>query len=104
MYSELEEDILQEKVNTSSLAVVQYGANWCGNCKILKPKFKRLAQENAHIEFYYVDAERLPESRKLANVSNLPTIAGFKDGQLVHQSQGNKIDSIIEVIDALTSN
>ena len=104
MYTELENDSLNDRLKEHELVIVQYGANWCGNCKILKPKFKRLAQENQHIEFYYVDAEELPESRKLANVSNLPTIAGFKGNQLVHQSQGNKIDAIIEVIDALTTN
>jgi hypothetical protein len=39
----------------------------------MKPKFKKLANEA--ITFVLVDAENAPESRKLANVSNLPTFA-----------------------------
>ena len=54
--------------------------------------------------FVYVDAEKYPESRKLANVSNLPTFASFRDGQLVEQSQGNKIETIEQVLNAVTSN
>jgi hypothetical protein len=35
----------------------------------------KLASENDAITFVLVDAENSPESRKLANVSNLPTFA-----------------------------
>jgi thiol-disulfide isomerase/thioredoxin len=84
--------------------MVQYGAGWCGNCKITKPKFKRLANENTDITFVYVDAEKFPESRKLANVSNLPTFAGFVGGNLVKELQGNKEDTIKEVLNEVTNN
>jgi|TARA_R110000737_G_scaffold353477_1_gene405923 thiol-disulfide isomerase/thioredoxin len=104
MFTELTEDILQEKLASSNKVMVQYGATWCGNCKITKPKFKRMAEENGGIEFYYVDAEKLPNSRQFADVSNLPTFAGFVDGKLIQQNQGNKIEIIQEVLDAVTSN
>jgi hypothetical protein len=38
-------------------------------------KIQRLASENETIAFVLIDAENSPESRKLANVSNLPTFA-----------------------------
>ena len=82
MYTELTEDTLQQIVAEQEQVVVQYGASWCGNCRIMKPKFKKLAAENENIPFYYVDAEKLPESRKLAKVDNLPTFAVFKKGEL----------------------
>jgi hypothetical protein len=50
-----------------------------------------------------VDAEKYPESRKLANVSNLPTFA-FRDGELIEEAQGNKIETIEQVLNAITSN
>ncbi len=90
MYLELEEDDLQNIVAQNDQVVVQYGATWCGNCRIMKPKFKKLASENENIPFYYVDAEKLPESRKLAKVDNLPTFAVFKNGVLVEQAQTNQ--------------
>lgn len=94
MYTELTEDNLQQLVADNEKVVVQYGATWCGNCRIMKPKFKKLASENEDIPFYYVDAEKLPESRKLATVDNLPTFAIFKDGKLVNQVQSNQAESL----------
>ncbi len=101
MYTELTEDILQEKIAEHDKVVVQYGATWCGNCRIMKPKFKKLAAENDDIPFYYVDAEKLPESRKLAKVDNLPTFAVFKDGALLNQVQTNQQDSLINLFKEL---
>ncbi|MEY3126445.1 MAG: hypothetical protein RL273_579, partial [Bacteroidota bacterium] len=42
-------------------------------------------------------------SRKFANVSNLPTFAAFKNEKLVNEAQGNKIETIQAVLDALTT-
>jgi thiol-disulfide isomerase/thioredoxin len=101
---EIEADILAQIVSENPKVMVQYGATWCGNCKLTKPKFKKLASENEGIFFIYVDAEKFPNSRKLADVSNLPTFAGFVNGTLVKQAQGNKIEVIEEVLHEVTSN
>ena len=104
MFSEITEDNLDQLLASSPKVMVQYGAGWCGNCKITKPKFKRMAEENEGIEFYYVDAEKFPNSRQFANVSNLPTFAGFVNGALVKEAQGNKIETIQEVLHEVTAN
>lgn len=101
MYTELTEDTLQNIVSDNEKVVVQYGATWCGNCRIMKPKFKKLASENDAIPFLYVDAEKLPESRKLAKVDNLPTFAIFKNGELVNQVQSNQAESLINLFNEL---
>lgn len=94
MYTELTEDNLQKIVSENEKVMVQYGATWCGNCRIMKPKFKKLAAENEDIPFFYVDAEKLPESRKLATVDNLPTFAAFEGGVLKNQVQSNQAESL----------
>lgn len=104
MFTELTEDQLEQLLASNPKVMVQYGASWCGNCKITKPKFKRMAEENPEIEFYYVDAEKLPNSRQFADVSNLPTFAGFVNGKLVKQAQGNKVEIIQEIKDAVAGN
>ena len=69
----------------------------------MKPKFKKLAAENENIPFYYVDAEKLPESRKLAKVDNLPTFAIFKKGELFNQVQTNQAESLINLFNEANS-
>ena len=98
MLQELENDILQEVVANNDTVIVQYSASWCGNCRIMKPKFKKLASENENVPFLVVDAEKFPESRKLAKVDNLPTFAAFKNGQLVKQTQTNKAEVLAELV------
>ena len=68
MLQELEKDNLNEIVSDNDTVVVQYMAGWCGNCRLMKPKFKKLASENENAKFILVDAEKYPESRKLATV------------------------------------
>lgn len=101
MYTELADDTLQQVVADNEKVVVQYGASWCGNCRIMKPKFKKLAAENEDIPFLYVDAEKLPDSRKLATVDNLPTFAIFKNGELVNQVQTNQAESLTNLFNEL---
>ena len=101
MLIELNEDTLQNIISENNKVVVQYSASWCGNCRIMKPKFKKLASENEDITFVLVDAEKSPESRKLANVSNLPTFATFVDGKLVNQTQTNKGEVLTELVNEI---
>ena len=98
MVQELTEDNLQEILDGNEKVVVQYSATWCGNCRIMKPKVKRLAWEINTIKFVIVDAEKFPESRKLADVSNLPTFASFVGGKKVNQTQTNKFDVLKELV------
>ena len=101
MLHELNEDTLQSVVNDNEKVVVQFSASWCGNCRIMKPKFKKLASENENIAFVIVDAENSPESRKLANVSNLPTFATFVGGKLVNETQTNKAEVLTELVNEI---
>ena len=103
---ELTQDNLNEIISQNKKVIVQYGATWCGACRLVKPQFNKLSNEdtNSEIAFYYVDAENHPESRKLAQVENLPTFAGFVEGKLVKQSFGTKVESIQGVLDEIANN
>jgi len=98
MTQELDQDNLQSLVSENETVVVQYSATWCGNCRIMKPKFKKLATENENVKFVIADAEKFPESRKLATVDNLPTFATFKNGEFKNQVQTNKFDVLKDLV------
>lgn len=104
MLQELDKDNLAEIVAGKPLVVVQYSAGWCGNCRIMKPKFKKMAAENENVTFVIADAENFPKSRKLAKVDNLPTFAAFRNGELVNQVQTNKAEILTELINEVTRN
>lgn len=99
MLKELDQDNLQTIIEENDTVVVQYSAGWCGNCRIMKPKFKKLASENGDTTFIVADAEKYPESRKLARVDNLPTFATFKKGAFRGQVQTNKFEVLKELVE-----
>ena len=104
MLIELAEDNFQTLLNENKTVVVQYTAGWCGNCRVMKPKFKRFAAENENVAFVLIDAEKFPDARKFANVNNLPTFASFKNGLLLNQVQTNKEDVLKTLINEATVN
>jgi len=104
MLIELQEDNLADIIAQNDSVMVQYSAVWCGNCRLMKPKFKRLSGENDNTTFVIVDAEKFPASRKLAAVNNLPTFASFKGGKLLNQVQTNKEEQLKALIDEITLN
>ncbi|WP_111709271.1 thioredoxin family protein [Lutibacter citreus] len=104
MFQELTEDNLEQIVADNKTVVVQYAATWCGNCRIMKPKFKKLASENPDATFVLADAEKFPNTRKLATVDNLPTFATFTGGSFVNQVQTNKFEILKDLVNEVTSN
>jgi len=83
--------------------VVKYYADWCGNCRLFSPKFKRLSESEDFkgIAFLDVNAETNPEARKAANVTNLPFFAVFKNGQLVDTVAASKEEAVTALINKL---
>ncbi len=101
---ELKEDNLEQLLTDNEKVVVQYSAGWCGNCRVMKPKFKKLSTEMEGMAFVIADAEKFPNSRKFAKVDNLPTFAVFQKGELVNQVQTNKFDVLKELVNEVASN
>ena len=104
MLIELEKDNLSELIAQNETVFVQYSAGWCGNCRIMKPKFNKFASMNEKAVFVVADAEKFPESRKMAKVDNLPTFAAFKNGTVVNQVQTNKTEVLKSLIDETAGN
>ena len=104
MFRELKEDRLESIIDSNDKVIVQFSAGWCGNCRIMKPKFKKLAAENEGMVFVEVDAEKNPNSRKLAQVNYLPTFAAFVKGECKDQVQTNKFDMLKKMVDAIADN
>ncbi|ARS36983.1 thioredoxin family protein [Pontibacter actiniarum] len=97
------DDDFNQVLSSNQKVVVKYYADWCGNCRLFSPKFKRMSDDEAftNIAFVDVNAETSPEARKLANVTNLPYFAIFKDGQLVDSVAASKEDAVRELIHKL---
>ena len=90
----------KDHVGNNETVVVKYFANWCGSCKLIAPKFRKLAEREAYqgLTFLDVNAEENPEARKAAGVTNLPFFALFRNGKLVEGDTTAKIETVEEMI------
>ncbi len=87
------------------VAVVDFFATWCGPCKMLAPVIEEAAEDMPEIQFYKVDVDEAPELARSFKVMSVPTLAFFKNGELVKKNVGavsyeeleelSKINSVI---------
>jgi thioredoxin 1 len=94
----------KSELTNNPLVVIKYFADWCGSCKLIAPKYRRLSDDArfSTIRFLEVDAEVNEEVRKTANVDNLPYFAIFKDGALVAGLATSKEEKIVELLEKLS--
>ena len=92
-----------KKVSESPRLILQLGAEWCGPCKVLKPKVESISQENAGIEFAYVDIDSASEFASANRVMSIPTVLAYKDGVQVGSSVGSSEKGVRDLINLLNN-
>ncbi|UII19373.1 thioredoxin family protein [Fulvivirga ligni] len=99
----LTDDNFASTIKEEEKVVVKYFAGWCGSCRLFAPKYKRLSGDErfTDIKFLDVDAEKNPEARKLAGVTNLPFFAVFKGGELLGTVATSKEEGVVELLEKL---
>ncbi len=100
---DIDDSNVKENLNQNEKVIVKYYAGWCGSCRLIKPKYRRLSEEERFegIAFLDTDAEHNPEARKLADVKSLPYFAIFKNGELVEGISTSKIENVVELVEKL---
>lgn len=70
--------------------VVDFWAEWCGPCKALGPKLDEIAKEyGGKVTVAKVDIDQNKETPTTYGVRGVPTLALFKNGEVIDQIVGN---------------
>ena len=74
---------LQEKINNGEKIIVDFHGLWCGPCKIMKPVFERVAQNNdTDVQMYTMDIDKNREFVSSLGIRSIPTIKIFDGGEV----------------------
>jgi len=87
MVVELNEDNFKQLTKTGK-AVIDFYADWCGPCQMMKPIFEKISKEVKGVNFFKVNVDECAETSQLYGVRSIPTIIFMKDGKEVERILG----------------
>lgn len=83
-YSGFEKEVLENK----GTVLVDFWANWCEPCKLTSPILDELRNELKEVKFVKVDINEESDVLDDYNVTSIPTLMLFKDGELKERLVG----------------
>ena len=72
-----------EAVKSESLIIVDFWANWCGPCRVLKPLLHKIAGEHPEIQLLTVDVDVNGDLAVQFNIDSIPAVLIFKNGEKI---------------------
>ena len=75
---------VKDLISSQPFVIVDFMAQWCGPCKMIAPKIKKLAELYPNVTFIKVDVDQMdPSFIASENVSAMPTFRFYKNGKAV---------------------
>lgn len=80
---------LQSILNDSKPVLVDFFAEWCGPCKVQAPVLKEVKSDiGDSIRILKIDVDKSPAIAQQYQVSSIPTLILFKNGQPIWRQTG----------------
>ncbi|MCM8759036.1 MAG: thioredoxin [Candidatus Omnitrophica bacterium] len=78
----LNKDNFEEVVNSNSLVLVDFYADWCGPCRMMAPIVEELAKElEGKVLVAKLNVDENPDIAARYQIFSIPTFIIFKDGK-----------------------
>jgi thioredoxin 1 len=86
---EISSELLREKIKNGEKVIVDFHATWCGPCKMMKPTFEKLTNENTtEVGMYTMDVDANRDLAVELGIRSVPTIKVFNGGGVVDTKVG----------------
>lgn len=99
---EITTENFDEITSKDGLVLLDFWAEWCGPCRKFGPVFEAASEKHEDVVFGKIDTDAQNALGAKMEVSSIPTIVGFKNGELVFRQAGALAPAALEeVIDAM---
>ena len=75
----ISKDQFDEVIKSEKLTIVDFWAEWCGPCRLLKPLLHKIAGENVEIQLLTVDVDQNQELSAEYEINSIPDVIFFKN-------------------------
>ena len=82
------ENFGKEVLEARGLVLVDFNADWCGPCQMMKPVVEALGERHEELKVVSVNVDRDEELSDSYGVSTIPCLVLFKDGKEVAREIG----------------
>ena len=82
-------DTFTSIINSNTPVLVDFYATWCGPCKAMAPAIEAIGKEvQGSARVLKIDVDRNPAVASKYQIQAVPTLAIFKNGQIVWRQSG----------------
>ena len=89
-------DFQAEVLEAKETVLVDFWAPWCGPCRMQAPVLEKFAEENPAVKVVKVNVEDNQELAMDHNISIIPTLLVFKNGEAVNFAVGLQSKNALE--------
>lgn len=84
-----ERESFQDIINGDTPVLVDFFAEWCGPCKLMKPVLQELHEKmGASVRIIKIDIDKTPALSGSLQIQSVPTLLLFKKGQVLWRQSG----------------